>query len=97
MTPTNTTQPFIFEEMCPRRWPQNQKPIWPSLVVWSWVHVNKHTSVFPSIEPPRVHGAPMICLGQDYDGSMVYMVTDGPDMGKTVFSRQHLGTPCTLH
>lgn len=99
MTPTKLSEsnPVICEEMCPRRWPTDDKPLWPILVVWTWVHINENTSVFPSIEPPLVYNAPMVCIGQDYDGSMVYMVTSGPEMGKTLFSRNHLGTPCTIH
>lgn len=98
MTPTKL-QPHLIHpiEMCPRKWPTDDKPLYPILVVWSWVHINEHTSIFPSIEPPMDYNAPIVSLGQDYDGSMVYMVTQGPEIGKTIFSREHLGIPCTLH
>jgi hypothetical protein len=93
---THTNQQFPVE-MCSRKWPEDQKPIWPGLVVWTWVHIDKHMSVFPSIEPPKDYNAPMVCLGPDYDGSLVFMVIKGPDMGCTMFSRENVGTPCTIH
>ena len=67
-----------------RRWPENQKPYYPELVVWTWTRLPNGSYVFPSIECPEDPGNyDIVHLGQDYDGTWVAMITNGPEMGKT--------------
>lgn len=69
--------------------PEDGYPIFPGLTIWKYYPLRSGARVFPTIEPPTIVSIdyPQQSMGQDFDGSFVGIVLDGPEMGRTFIHR----------
>ena len=74
-------KPFDFFHLRP---PEDALAYFPVLRIWTAILMPNGRWIFPTIEPPEPGVAAIKLIGLDYDGSVIGMVIDGPDIGKTI-------------
>lgn len=64
-----------------------EQPIFPGLTIWRYYPKVDGSRIFPSIEPPTAISTSYQAryLGQDFDGSLIGIILDGPEIGRTFY------------